>query len=87
MGCACNTACDPATAEEGFCAIGSPCDGHRDCPDGTLCSATAACRPICSLTDPDVECAPMEGIERITDYEAASYKVVSGDLSATSLCS
>ena len=30
---------------------------------------------------------PMEGIEGITDYEAASYKVVSGDLSATSICS
>lgn len=30
---------------------------------------------------------PMEGIEGITDYEAASYKVVSGELSATSTCS
>lgn len=30
---------------------------------------------------------PMEGIEGVTDYEAASYKVVSGQSSATGNCS
>lgn len=68
-GCVCNSACDPESSQEGFCALGSPCDGHRDCPDGMLCSATAACRPICSLTNPDVECAPMPGIDAPTCRE------------------
>ena len=68
-GCTCNTACDPEAAEAGLCALGSPCDGHRDCPDGMLCSSTAACRPICSLTNPDLECAPMPGIDNPTCRE------------------
>ena len=61
FGCVCSATCDPSNAEAGTCGLATPCASHANCPDGMLCSSTAACRPSCSLTQQNIECAPQPG--------------------------
>ncbi len=61
-GCACGRSCNPDNAEPGTCAIGAPCLSHNDCPDSTLCSSTAVCRPVCPIRNQDFECQPMPDV-------------------------
>ncbi len=68
-GCTCGTSCDPSSAEPGTCALGAPCENNASCPDGMLCSGTAACRPICSLTAENTECEPQPDVAQPTCRE------------------
>jgi hypothetical protein len=63
LSCQCAAAC---AANGDDCEVGGACGDHSTCPVGTLCSATAICRPICSTRDQSTPCQPLPDIPQPT---------------------